>query len=84
MGVKVLKVLIILDEGGFLSCQEIGSRLNLTPHDVMAQIKMLKRLGMVEVQPRTKRQGENIPAQYRSKRFDTPKGVSSPLKQDLD
>lgn len=68
MGTKVLKVLIVLDEGGWKSCQEIAQRLGLTTHDIMAQIKILKRLNMVEIQPRTMKQGQQIPTAYRSKR----------------
>ena len=68
MGTKVLKFLIVLDEGGWKSCQEIAKQLNMTPDDIVAQIRMLKRLEMVEIQSRTTKQGEKVPTAYRSRR----------------
>lgn len=77
MTVKALKVLIILDSGGWRTCQEIADQLNLTVNEVVAQIRILKRLKMVEDTPRTMKSGEKVPTAYRSRRFDSPKGEST-------
>ena len=68
MSVRVLKILICVDNSEGTNAQEIAKQLNMTPDDIVAQIRMLKRLEMVEIQSRTTKQGEKVPTAYRSRR----------------
>ena len=79
MSVRVLKILIVVDESGGTNAQEIAKQLNMTVQEVGQHIKTLMRVGLVERHPRKRINGDYSPANYTSTRreHDSPKGESS-------
>jgi|MEHZ01.1.fsa_nt_MEHZ010066005.1_1 hypothetical protein len=64
MSVKPLKVLLLLDLRGWTTAQCIAKELNMTPHEVAAQLRILMRFGFVDDRPRKRINGELNPAIY--------------------
>ena len=68
MSVRVLKILIVVDESGGTNAQEIAKQLNMTVQEVGQHLKTLMRVGLVERNPRKRINGDYSPANYTSTR----------------
>jgi len=66
MSIKPLKILIALDCDQWLSCVELSKKTNYSIVEIGAHLKVLRRLKMVEMKPRTTIKGEKIPPSYKS------------------
>ena len=68
MTVKVLKILIFLDESGCTNAQVVANEFDLTVQQVGQYLGLLERVGLVVKHPRKKINGEYSPAHYCSNR----------------
>ena len=61
---KTLKVLILLDQRGWITASHIGKRLDMTPHEVASHLRILQRVGLVDNRPRQRINGTRRAAIY--------------------
>ena len=64
--IKTLRVLILLDEKGWISAAHISKILHMTPHEGASHLRMLQRVGLVDNQPSRKIQGTRTGTIYSS------------------
>ena len=68
MTVKVLKILIFIDESGCTNAQVVANEFDLTVQQVGQYLGLLERVGLVMKHPKKRINGEVVPPHYCSNR----------------
>ena len=73
MTVRILKILIFIDESGYTNAQVVANEFNLTVQQVGQYLGLLERVGLVVKHPKKRINGELVPPHYCSNRGNSSK-----------